>query len=145
MLWIVLLNACFYVVLEVVLYIESVNLFVIHFGWSRDQNWVFGVKNGVKIVTACAKSYSDYLRLKMQFLTQKIVLRFSKSYSNLTESPVSRSCVFFTHFCFELAFGVNKKVVDNWVSFLMALVWLENDFYNLSYDGNSPSGSWRKL
>ncbi|KEH16717.1 hypothetical protein MTR_0107s0090 [Medicago truncatula] len=37
-------------------------------------------------------------------------------------SPVSRSCVFFTYFCFELAFGVNMKVLDNYVSFLMALV-----------------------
>ena len=37
-------------------------------------------------------------------------------------SPVSCSCVFFTHFCFELGFGVNMKVVDNCVSVLMALV-----------------------
>ena len=48
--------------------------------------------------------------------------------------PVSRSCVFFTHFCFELAFGVNIEVVDNWVSFLMDLEWLENVFWILSYD-----------
>ncbi|KEH26718.1 hypothetical protein MTR_6g471980 [Medicago truncatula] len=37
-------------------------------------------------------------------------------------SPVSRFCIFFTYFCFELAFGVNMKVLDNYVSFLMALV-----------------------
>ena len=80
----------------------------------------FKTKNGAKIVTACAKSCSDfakscsdYLRMKMQILTQKIVLRFSKSYSDLTAFPVSRSCIFFTRFCFELAFGVNMKVVDN--------------------------------
>jgi hypothetical protein len=29
---------------------------------------------------------------------------------------------FFTHFLFELAFGVNMKVLDNFVSFPMALV-----------------------
>nr|ABD32584.1 hypothetical protein MtrDRAFT_AC149577g4v1 [Medicago truncatula] len=39
-----------------------------------------------------------------------------------TASPVSRSCVFFTCFCFELVFGVNMKVVDNFVSFPMALI-----------------------
>ncbi|AES58979.1 hypothetical protein MTR_1g012050 [Medicago truncatula] len=33
--------------------------------------------------------------------------------------PVSCSCVFFTRFCFELTFGVNMKVVDNFVSFPM--------------------------
>jgi len=42
--------------------------------------------------------------------------------------PVSRSCVFFVRFCFELAFGVNMKVVDNWVNFPQTLIWLENDF-----------------
>jgi len=31
----------------------------------------------------------------------------------VTASPVSRSCVFFTCFCFELAFGVNMNVLDN--------------------------------
>jgi len=31
----------------------------------------------------------------------------------VTTSPVSRSCVFFTCFCFELAFGVYMKVLDN--------------------------------
>jgi len=31
----------------------------------------------------------------------------------VTASLVLRSCVFFTYFCFELAFGVNMKVLDN--------------------------------
>jgi hypothetical protein len=39
-----------------------------------------------------------------------------------TELPVSHSCVFFARFCFELVFGVNMKVVENFVSFPMALV-----------------------
>jgi len=42
-------------------------------------------------------------------------------------SSVSHSCVLFTRFCFELASGVNMEVVDNWFSFPVALVWLEND------------------
>jgi len=44
----------------------------------------------------------------------------------LTELRFSRCSCFFTHFCFELVFGVNTKVVDNWVIFTMALVLLEN-------------------
>ncbi|KEH44285.1 hypothetical protein MTR_1g111780 [Medicago truncatula] len=41
---------------------------------------------------------------------------------SLTACHISCSCVFFTRFCFELAFGVNMKVVDNCVSFRVALV-----------------------
>ena len=52
---------------------------------------------------------------------------------------------FFTHFCFELAFGVNMKVLDNFVSFPMDLVWIENILWILSYDENTPSGSWRNF
>jgi hypothetical protein len=40
----------------------------------------------------------------------------------LTELRFLRFLCFFTHFRFELAFGVNMKVVDNFVSFLVALV-----------------------
>jgi len=36
--------------------------------------------------------------------------------------------LFYTLFRFELAFGVNMKVLDNFVSFPMALVFRENDF-----------------
>jgi len=46
---------------------------------------------------------------------------------------------FFTHFYFELAFGVNMKVLDNFVSFPMALV--SRDFLILSYDENTTSRS----
>ena len=52
---------------------------------------------------------------------------------------------FFTHFCFELAFDVNMKVLDNFVSFPMDLVWLEFFLWILSYDENTPSGSWRNF
>ena len=56
-------------------------------------------------------------------------------------TSVSRFLCFFTHFCFELAFGVNMKVLDNFISFPMTLVWLENDFWFLSYDENNPRRS----
>ena len=39
----------------------------------------------------------------------------------------------------KLVFGVNMKAVDNFVSFPMALVWRENDFWFLSYDENTQS------
>ena len=51
----------------------------------------------------------------------------------------------FTHFCFELAFGVNIKVLDNFVNFPMSLVWLEKVFWTLSYDENTLSGSLRNF
>jgi len=41
---------------------------------------------------------------------------------SLIAFSVSRSYIFFTHFCFELAFGVYMNVLDNCVSFLVALV-----------------------
>jgi hypothetical protein len=46
----------------------------------------------------------------------------------VTAFPVSHSCILFTCFCFELTFGVNMKVLDNFVRFPVALVFLEKDF-----------------
>ncbi|KEH16010.1 transmembrane protein, putative [Medicago truncatula] len=37
-------------------------------------------------------------------------------------SCVSCSCIFFAYFCFDLDILVNMKVVDNYVSYLLALV-----------------------
>ena len=42
------------------------------------------------------------------------------------ENWVSCSGVIFIHFCFELAFGVNVKVLGNIVSFQMALFVMNN-------------------
>jgi len=39
----------------------------------------------------------------------------------VTTPPISRSCIFFAHLCFYLGFGLNMKVLDNCVSFPMAL------------------------
>jgi len=39
----------------------------------------------------------------------------------------------------------HEKVLDNFVSFPMDLVWLENALWILSYDENTPSGSWRNF
>jgi len=47
--------------------------------------------------------------------------------------------LFFTPFLFGLGFGVNMKVLDNFVSFPMDLVWLKNDFYILRYGGFTTS------
>ena len=43
-------------------------------------------------------------------------------YSVTFDFPSSRSCIFFTHFCFELDFGINMKVLAKCVSFPMILV-----------------------
>jgi len=51
-------------------------------------------------------------------------------------------CVLFTRFCFELTFGINMKVSENFISFPMALNWFENTLWILIYDENTPSESW---
>ncbi|KEH19753.1 hypothetical protein MTR_8g467720 [Medicago truncatula] len=71
------------------------------------------------------------VKSKLRFLGEKWV--FPES-CTVTASSVSCSCVFFTRFRFELGFGVKMKVVDNFVSFPMALAWRENDFWFRSYD-----------
>ncbi|KEH26359.1 hypothetical protein MTR_6g053020 [Medicago truncatula] len=67
------------------------------------QNWDFGVKNRVFPRATCHNS------------PWRVDLLAGAS-SSLTAPPVSCSCIFFTRFCFELAFRVNMKVVDNFVS-----------------------------
>jgi len=56
-----------------------------------------------------------------------------------------RSPLFFTLFCFELAFGVSIKVLDNWIRFPMTLVWLENVLWILINVKNTPSRSWKNF
>ncbi|KEH30626.1 hypothetical protein MTR_4g076525 [Medicago truncatula] len=75
---------------------------------------------------------------KLGFLGEKLV--FPES-CTVTASSVSCSCIFFTRFRFELGFGVKMKVVDNFVSFPMTLVWSKNDFWFRSYDENTPRRS----
>jgi len=80
-------------------------MFPISFGIKVDENWVFGVKNRT------FRQRAVFARLQLA------------TASNLVAAYLfSCSCVFFTRFCFELAFGVNMKVLDNFVSFPMALV-----------------------
>jgi len=80
--------------------------------WGRiwvfgDQKWGFGVKNDgfherkTKILSCC--------------LVQLVRRAGGELHSD--SIPCLHSCIFFTHFCFELAFGVNMKVLDNCVSF----------------------------
>jgi len=63
----------------------------------------------------------------------------------LTGLRFLRFSCFFTHFCFELAFDINMKVLDNFISFPMALFGLENVLWILSYFKNTPSRSWKNL
>jgi len=93
-----------------------------------DQNSSFGVKNGEKPV----RTGGDLLEARLwRVLSGRNSLMAKNSLTasySVTAFLVSRSCVLFTHFCFELAFGVNMKVLDNCVTFPVALVWLENEF-----------------
>ena len=83
----------------------------------REKWWNRKWKNGKPVLSAeHGRAWFSTGRANLLFPCVLAGLRFS------------RFLYFFTHFCFELAFDVNMKVVDNWVSFLMALVGLENDF-----------------
>jgi len=80
------------------------------------------MKNGEKPVRTGGNSLEACL-WRVLFGNNSLMARNSLAarYS-LTACPVSRSCIFFTHFCFELDFGVNMKVLDNCVSFPLDLV-----------------------
>jgi len=69
------------------------------------------------------------------FLSEKRIVKLifellwsPKSATDFLSGQSRKTFAFFALFCFELAFGVNMKVLDNFVSFPMGLVWLENDF-----------------
>ena len=86
--------------------------------------WInFGIKlglRGFKIGTLGVKSgVFPESYLSQLAMASDLVVGASCS---LTAFPVSRSCIFFTRFCFELAFGVNMKVLDNCVRFPVPLV-----------------------
>ena len=71
-------------------------MFPISFGIKVDENWVFGVK------IRTFRQRAVFARLQLA----------TASYT-VTTPHISRSCVFFAYFCFELAFGVHMKVLDN--------------------------------
>jgi len=87
-----------------------------------NQNWGFWVKNGVKPVRAGGNSLEARLwRVLSGRNSLKAKNSLNASYS-VTTFLVSRSCIFFTYFCFELVFGVDMKVLDKIFRFPMALV-----------------------
>jgi len=96
-------------------------VFPISFGVKVDENWIFGVKNRT------FRQRAVFARLQLataSYTGQKAVftrLQLATASNMVTTYPFSCSCVFFTRFCFELAFGVNMKVLDNFISFPMAL------------------------
>jgi len=98
-----------------------------------------------KLGNGTAKLGHRFSELFFQFGSTKIgpqILQFGPRFS---VTKIWKTFTFFALFCFELAFGVNMKVLDNFVSFPMDLVGLENDFYILIYDENTPSRSWRNF
>jgi len=61
---------------------------------------------------------------KLPWLARRVATVSTRQASyTVTAFPVSRSCIVFSYFCFDLDFWVNIKVVDNYVKFLMALIF----------------------
>jgi len=94
-----------------------------------------------KIGHRTAKLGHQFSELFFQFGSAKIGPRMLQFGPRFFVRPIWKTFAFFALFCFELAFGVNMKVLDNFVSFPMALVLLENDFWFSSYDENTPRRS----
>jgi len=80
---------------------------------------VLSVLSCIEMVRQVLESNLGIGKSKLGFWGEKWV--FPES-CTMTASPVSCSCVFFTHFCFELTFGVNMKELDNCVSFPVTLL-----------------------
>jgi hypothetical protein len=86
------------------------------------EKWVFPVTGLSQLTTASWRRVGGEQEvLSVGLLASRVSLLAGAS-CTVAGSPVSRSCIFFPRFCFELAFGVNMKVLDNFVSFLEALV-----------------------
>jgi len=131
--------------------------------WRIECVWVwFWTLEGLKMVeNALLKSYFfDLMQSKTwhDFATVAwfwwqnvgcfLVIKSWQDFQNhdtISTNHFPRSPLFFTLFCFELAFGVNMKVLGNWISFPMALVWLENVPCIFSYVKNTPSRSWKNF
>ena len=94
-----------------------------------------------KIGHRTAKLSHRFSELFFQFGSAKIRPRMLQFGPQFSVRPIWKTFAFFALFYFELAFGVNMKVLDNFVRFPMALVWRENDFWFLSYDENTPRRS----
>jgi hypothetical protein len=89
--------------------------------WGK-KKWVFPVTGLSQLATASWRRVGGEQEvLPVSLLASRVDLLAGAS-CTVAASPVLRSCVFFARFCFELAFGVNMKVVDNFVSFPVALV-----------------------
>jgi hypothetical protein len=86
------------------------------------EKWVFPVTGLSQLATASWRRVGGELEVLPVALLAMASDLLAGASCTAAASPVSRSCVFFTRFCFELAFGVNMKVVDNLVSFPEALV-----------------------
>ena len=82
----------------------------------------FWVKNGEKPVRTGGNLLEVLLWRVLSGRNSLMAKNSLTAIYSVTTFPVSRSRVFFAHFGFDLAFGVNMKVLDNCVSFPVALV-----------------------
>jgi len=91
-----------------------------HF-WKTDF-WTWCCQNRAAIVAAVSRFSWQNVQW---FLDIKSCRGFQNRDTIIMNHSLRNSLFFSTLFCFELPFGVNMKVLDNLVSFSMALVWLE--------------------
>ena len=126
-------------------------MFPIKFGIWVDEIQVFlSEKHIVKLIfellwspksaTELPNSATDFLSCFSSLVRQKSCPKCCNLAPIFCQANLKNIRIF-ALFCFELAFGVNMKVLDNFVRFPMALVWRENDFWFLSYDENTPRRS----
>ena len=99
------------------------------------------VDTGVSLLMPLVWHQNDLQNLSYCQMTahrsQWIFMNFSTTFPNLKWKRILIGT--------ELVFVVNMKAVDKFVSFPMALVWRENDFWFLSYDENTPRMSYWNL
>jgi hypothetical protein len=95
-------------------------------------HWLLTAHTWAQIASAWAQQDSP------SWVTVLLCLRLSA----VRTSVFAAFLCFSPLFWFELAFCVNLKVLANFVSFPIALVWLEIVLWILSYDENTSSMVW---
>ena len=147
--WWFLLKWCFdfkfYIVLTVFYVHKPINNLWEQIWMLGDQNLGFWVKNGVKTVTTGENSLETcyWQNLSGTFSQSAKISLSAKLHSD--SIPCFVFLRLFHTFLFWIGLWCKHEVLDNWISFPMALVWHQNHFQILSYDGNTPSRYWRNF
>ena len=110
------------------------------------EKWFKTEKNCAELMTVCLSEpeVSCKRTATGSSSLKRNILRSSEMLSD--NSPFFAFLCLFHPFLFWIGLWCkHEKVLDNFVSFPMDLVWLENALWILSYDENTSSGSWRNF